>query len=130
MSNTLRNGQWLLPGQSLKSDNGNTELCVQSDGKLAFYQYGNCIFQNTAEQREDIKGLKMQEDGNLCLHTTRGDIIWHTETAYPRGDSSVYCIVQDDGNIVLYKSNGSPIWASDTREGTYSGGGSVNSHHR
>jgi len=30
-------------------------------------QGGQLRFQNTKDQRNDIKGLKMQEDGNLVL---------------------------------------------------------------
>jgi hypothetical protein len=65
--NTLGNGEWLLVGQSLFSQNGSVELRMQSDGKFAVYSGGICVFQNTAEQRTDIKGVKMQEDGHLCM---------------------------------------------------------------
>jgi hypothetical protein len=65
--NTLGNNEWLRPGNSLFSQDGNVELRMQDDGKIAVYRGGQCTFQNTADQRGDIKGLHMQEDGNLCM---------------------------------------------------------------
>jgi hypothetical protein len=58
--NTLGNGEWLLVGNSLFSEDGSVELKMQGDGKIAVYK-------NTAAQRNDVKGIKMQEDGNLCM---------------------------------------------------------------
>ena len=63
----LATGQVLRPGNSLFSPDGSTELRVQTDGKVAIYRDSTCVFQNTAEQRDDVTGLVMQEDGNLCL---------------------------------------------------------------
>jgi hypothetical protein len=65
--NTLGNGEWLLVGNSLFSEDGSVELKMQGDGKIAVYKGGECLFQNTAAQRNDVKGIKMQEDGNLCM---------------------------------------------------------------
>ena len=65
--NTLGNGEWLLTGQSLFSTDGTVEFKAQGDGKVAIYVNSSCVFQNTAEQRQDVKGVKMQEDGNLVL---------------------------------------------------------------
>lgn len=65
--NTLGNGELLPTGNSLFSQDGSVELKMQVDGKIAVYWGGECRFQNTDQQRHDVKGLKMQEDGNLCL---------------------------------------------------------------
>lgn len=65
--NTLGNGEWLLSGQSLWSTDGTVELKMQDDGKIAIYSDGEFRYQNTAEQRYDIKGMHMQEDGNLVI---------------------------------------------------------------
>ena len=65
--NTLGNGEWLLVGNSLFSQDHSVELRMQTDGKIAVYWGNQCRFQNTAEQRNDIKGIVMQEDGNLCI---------------------------------------------------------------
>ena len=65
--NTLGNGEWLLVGNSLFSQDGSVEFKMQADGKIAIYWGGQCQFQNTAQTRNDVKGIKMQEDGNLCM---------------------------------------------------------------
>jgi hypothetical protein len=67
MSDRLSNGEWLTPGHSKFSQNGKTELRMQTDGKIAVYREGKCLWQNTAEQRDDIVGVRMQQDGNLCM---------------------------------------------------------------
>ncbi|KAI5919644.1 bulb-type lectin domain-containing protein [Camillea tinctor] len=112
--NTLGNGEWMTPGTSLWSQDGSVELKMQMDGKIAVYWGGQCRYQNTREQRQDIKGVHMQEDGNLCMYDTNGTPVWHTDTASPTGDSTVICAVQNDGNVVLYR--GTPIWSSDTQK--------------
>ena len=65
--NTLGNSEWLLAGNSLFSQDGSVEFKMQGDGKIAIYWGGVCKFQNTTAERKDIKGIKMQEDGNLCM---------------------------------------------------------------
>ncbi|KAK6502515.1 hypothetical protein TWF506_003096 [Arthrobotrys conoides] len=110
--NTLGNGEWLLKGHSLFSQDGSVEFKMQEDGKIAVYWGGECRFQNTAQQRSDVKGIYMQTDGNLCMYDNNGEPIWHTDTAGSTGDSTVICAVQNDGNVVLYK--GTPIWSSNT----------------
>ncbi|KAH7149000.1 bulb-type lectin domain-containing protein [Dactylonectria estremocensis] len=109
---TLGNGDWLLKGTSLFSQDGSVEFKMQQDGKIAIYWGGKCRFQNTAQQTQDMKGLVMQHDGNLCLYDHSGNCVWHTNTASPTGNSTVICAVQNDGNVVLYK--GTPIWSSNT----------------
>ncbi|KAB8207286.1 D-mannose binding lectin [Aspergillus parasiticus SU-1] len=104
-------GDWVELGHSLKSKDGTVEFGVQADGRLVLSHSGQCVFQT--EQRNDIKGLKMKRDGNLCLYTTYGKLIWQTDTAYPIGDHSVCCFVQDDGNVVLYRGENA-IWSSHT----------------
>ncbi|KAI1258025.1 hypothetical protein MGN70_001070 [Eutypa lata] len=112
--NTLGNGEWLLVGQSLWSQDGSVEFKMQGDGKIAVYWGGQCRFQNTADQRHDIKGIKMQEDGNLVMYDNSGKAVWHTNTAGSTGDNTVVAAVQNDGNVVLYK--GTSIWGSKTQK--------------
>lgn len=64
---TLGNGEWLYPGQCLVSPDGDTQLKMQLDGKLAIYWDNKCRYQSSAEQVWDVKGLKMQGDGNLVI---------------------------------------------------------------
>lgn len=65
--NTLGNSEWLKSGQSLWSSDGSVELKMQGDGKIAVYWGGQCRYQNTKETSQDVKGLTMQEDGNLVM---------------------------------------------------------------
>lgn len=65
--NTLGSEEWLLSGNSLWSQNHEYELKMQNDGKIAVYRQGQFIWQNTREQRADVKGMKMQTDGNLVI---------------------------------------------------------------
>ncbi|KAI0395234.1 bulb-type lectin domain-containing protein [Xylariaceae sp. FL0594] len=111
---TLGNGEWLLTGQSLFSADGSVELRMQDDGKIALYYGGECRWQNTPDQRYDIKGLIMQGDGNLCIYDKAGKATWHTNTASPTGNSTCTLVVQNDGNLVVYK--GTPIWASKSNK--------------
>ncbi|KAE8377664.1 bulb-type lectin domain-containing protein [Aspergillus bertholletiae] len=113
MPNTLGNGEWLKVGQSLWSEDGSVEFKMQHDGKIAVYVDGECKFQNTKEQREDVQGIRMQTDGNLVMYDHNDSALWHTNTA--TNDGPVICAVQNDGNVVLYK--GTPIWSSDTFRG-------------
>jgi hypothetical protein len=63
----LDNDNWLYPGDSLASDNGNNEFKMQEDGKICIYWEGDCVWQNTEDQRDDIKGVHLQDDGNFVL---------------------------------------------------------------
>ncbi|KAF7557295.1 hypothetical protein G7Z17_g766 [Cylindrodendrum hubeiense] len=110
--NTLGNGEWLLKGKSLWSNDGSVEFKMQEDGKIAVYWGGQCRYQSTAEQTQNQKGIIVQTDGNMCMYDTSGKATWHTNTAAPTGNSTVVCAVQNDGNVVLYR--GTPIWSSNT----------------
>ncbi|KAF4981043.1 hypothetical protein FZEAL_3095 [Fusarium zealandicum] len=115
-SGRLDNGEWLLVGNSIFSDDGSVELRMQDDGKLAVYYDDECKWQNTAEQRGDIHGVKMQGDGNFVMYSDSGTgtATWHTDTASPTGQGSTYVAVQDDGNVVVYNNSDRAIWATDT----------------
>ncbi|KAJ5703723.1 hypothetical protein N7493_010861 [Penicillium malachiteum] len=109
---TIGPGEWLKPQTSLYSTDGNTELRMQSDGKIAIYRDGECVWQNTAEQRDDVKGIIDQDDGNFCMYTEDGTPIWATNTG-GQGNSNTFLTVQNDGNVVLYKVS-EVLWASGT----------------
>ena len=64
---TLGNGEWLLAGNSLFSEDGRTELRMQDDGKIAIYRGGLCDWQSSPHTHVDVKGVHMQKDGNLVI---------------------------------------------------------------
>ena len=53
-------------------------------------------------------------DDPVVRSDTKGNPVWHTNTASPTGDNTVICAVQNDGNVILYK--GTPIWSSKTKK--------------
>ncbi|KAF4957260.1 hypothetical protein FSARC_11356 [Fusarium sarcochroum] len=114
----LENGEWLLVGNSLYSEDGSVEFRMQDDGKIAVYHDDYCAWQNTPEQTDDIHGVKMQEDGNFVMYDNSGtgNATWHTDTASPTGNNTTTLVVQDDGNVVLYNEGGVPIWATSSNK--------------
>ncbi|CAJ0546635.1 Ff.00g012620.m01.CDS01 [Fusarium sp. VM40] len=102
----LDNDNWLYPGDSLTSENGNNEFKMQDDGKICIYWEGDCVWQNTEDQRDDIKGVHFTHDD---------EAVWASDTS-DHGDE-VYLAIQDDGNVVLYKGeddDAEAVWASNT----------------
>ncbi|EER29923.1 hypothetical protein D8B26_007189 [Coccidioides posadasii str. Silveira] len=110
---TLGNGEWLLKGNSLFSEDRSVEFKMQEDGKIAVYWGGQCRFQNTSHQSYNMKGIKMEKDGVLRMYDDNDKVVWETKLE-GAGDSTVICAVQNDGNVVLYR--GTPIWASHTQK--------------
>ncbi|KAF5710059.1 mannose-specific lectin [Fusarium mundagurra] len=113
----LDNDNWLYPGDSLTSESGSNEFRMQEDGKIAIYWEGEFVWQNTEDQRDDIKGIHLQEDGNFVLYTHDDEAVWASDTC-GQGDE-VYLVVQDDGNVVLYKGEddeAEAVWATSTNQ--------------
>ncbi|KAF4972003.1 hypothetical protein FSARC_1333 [Fusarium sarcochroum] len=108
----LDNGSWLSPGESLWSPNGSNELRMQEDGKIAVYWDGGCTYQSSEDEHEGIKGLVMQDDGNLVIYDENDEAVWASNTE-GSGDS-VHLVVQDDGNVVLYQDDEEAVWSSGT----------------
>ncbi|KAF4442927.1 Mannose-specific lectin [Fusarium austroafricanum] len=110
----LNNGDWLLVGQSLWSEDGTVECRMQDDGKIAVYHGDYCAWQSTAEQNWNTHGIRMQADGNLVIYdnSNTGNATWHTDIAAGKGNDKTYLIIQNDGNLVLYNDDDTPIWAA------------------
>lgn len=64
--NTLGTNEWLLTGQSLRSENGVYKFEMQDDGRIVIHEKDYVMWRN-AEERNDVKGIKMQSDGNLVI---------------------------------------------------------------
>lgn len=110
MTNVLNSGQWLRPGQNLKSSNGFHVFVMQDDGNLVLYSLGSPVWASGTDGHQ-VQGVVMQDDGNLVIYMPAGNPIW-ASNAHGRGISRL--IMQDDRNAVTYDSNNSPTWSSGT----------------
>lgn len=112
----LNSGQTLPVGDSLRSNNGDFSLDMQSDGNLVLY--GNTdprkVLWKTKTDGKDIAKCIMQKDGNLVLYRHNEDAEWSTKTD---GHIGAYLDLQDDGNLVVYSSSrDKALWDSGTAQ--------------
>jgi LysM repeat protein len=108
MSDTLTEGQKLVRGESLASNNGAYTLTLQDDGNLVLASRGQALWA-TSTKGEDVVRAEVQPDGNFVLYTADKPI-WHTDT---KGKKGVKLVLQDDRNLVLYAADG-PAWSTHT----------------
>jgi nucleoid-associated protein YgaU len=108
MSDTLTEGQKLVKGESLTSNNGAYTLTLQEDGNLVLASRGNAIW-STSTSGQDAVRAEVQGDGNFVLYTADKPI-WHSDT---KGKKNVRLTLQDDRNLVLYAADG-PAWSTKT----------------
>jgi LysM repeat protein len=108
MSDTLTEGQKLVRGESLASNNGAYTLTLQDDGNLVLASRGKALW-STSTDGKDVMRAEVQRDGNFVLYTADKPV-WHTDT---KGKKSVKLVLQDDRNLVLYAADG-PVWSTHT----------------
>ncbi|MGO9157677.1 LysM peptidoglycan-binding domain-containing protein [Mycobacterium sp.] len=108
MSDTLTEGQKLVRGESIASNNGAYTLTLQDDGNLVLASRGQALWA-TSTSGQDVVRAEVQPDGNFVLYTTDKPI-WHTDT---KGKKNVKLVLQDDRNLVLYAADG-PAWSTHT----------------
>jgi nucleoid-associated protein YgaU len=108
MSDTLTEGQKLVRGESLASNNGAYTLTLQDDGNLVLASRGQTLWA-TSTDGEDVVRAEVQGDGNFVLYTADKPV-WHTDT---KGKKNVRLVLQDDRNLVLYAADG-PAWSTHT----------------
>jgi LysM repeat protein len=108
MSDTLTEGQKLVKGESLTSNNGAYTLTLQDDGNLVLASRGNAIW-STSTNGQDAVRAEVQGDGNFVLYTADKPI-WHSDT---KGKKNVRLTLQDDRNLVLYSGDG-VAWSTKT----------------
>lgn len=90
----------LLPGQEIRSPNGQTRLVFQGDGNLVVYGLGRAIWSTGTQSTDPSKRperLVLQGDGNLVLRGN-GKAWWSSGT---NGTSARRLLVKDDGRLVL-----------------------------
>lgn len=140
----LRNGQRLLCGQDLVSNNMKYKLIVQVDGNLVLYKIpkhaigtsgpldsSHAIWSTQTSQRQqktsvhclsDRHGngtphfLLMQEDNHLCLYDQHGNCTWNSGT-HGKGHGKAEAKMQEDGNFVMYDEHGTALWCTRTKGG-------------
>ena len=108
MSDTLTEGQKLVRGESIASNNGAYTLTLQDDGNLVLATRGQALW-DTSTNGQDVVRAEVQNDGNFVLYTADKPI-WHTDT---KGKKGVRLVLQDDRNLVLYAADG-PAWSTHT----------------
>ena len=108
MSDTLTEGQKLVRGESLVSNNGAYTLTLQDDGNLVLASRGKPLW-STSTNGQDVVRAEVQPDGNFVLYTADKPV-WHSDT---KGKKDVRLVLQDDRNLVLYAADG-PAWSTKT----------------
>ena len=108
MSDTLTEGQKLVRGESIASNNGAYTLTLQDDGNLVLASRGVALW-DTSTNGQGVVRAEVQPDGNFVLYTADKPI-WHTDT---KGKKQVRLVLQDDRNLVLYAADG-PAWSTHT----------------
>ncbi len=112
--NALKPGEFLYPGDYLRSDNETYILRLQTDGNLV-------LFERTPLQEiplwasktvgQSVHCLMMELSGNLSLYSTASKLLWSTATdSYPQA----YLRITDQGEAVVFSSQGVPLWRSST----------------
>jgi hypothetical protein len=116
----LNNGDRLLRGKSLYSDNHMYELAMQDDGNLVLYNRnggGRSPLWSSKTDERAVVGAIMQQDGNFVLYSYDRKPVWATNTVRTSGVSH-RLVIQNDGNVVIYRTSGSgqarPVWATNT----------------
>jgi nucleoid-associated protein YgaU len=108
VGDTLTEGQKLVKGESLTSNNGAYTLTLQDDGNLVLASRGHAIWA-TGTNGQDVVRAEVQSDGNFVLYTADKPV-WHSDT---KGKKNVRLVLQDDRNLVLYAADGA-AWSTKT----------------
>lgn len=112
-TNTLRRGEQLRPGSSIKSPNGQYTLSMKADGNLTVTgPRGNLIWQSETSGYPGAY-LELRQDGRLALSDASGTEISIRNRPFPNEKFNDAALeVQDDGNVVLGTTGHHPVWAS------------------
>src|ERR1700744_6403159 len=108
VGDTLTQGQKLVRGESLTSNNGAYTLTLQDDGNLVLASRGQAIWA-TGTDGQGVVRAEVQPDGNFVVPAADKPV-WHSNT---EGKKDVRLVLQDDRNLVLYSGNGA-AWSTKT----------------
>jgi hypothetical protein len=99
--------QYLIPNQSLVSDNGAYKLIMQGDGNLVLYSTTGVRWNSGTWGNYDVLYAVMQGDGNFVIYKQGGIAIWNSGTQRNPG---AWLQLNGDGVIAIYKPGSIPIW--------------------
>ncbi|MGW0433684.1 LamG-like jellyroll fold domain-containing protein [Micromonospora sp. NPDC003197] len=105
-TNVLAGGETFTEGQYLRSNAGNYQLLMQSDGNLVLSQAGFPIW-DTGTGGNPGAYLRFQEDGNLVLYRNDDTPLWSTGTS---NGTAKQLVLRDDGDLVLIDTGGQVVW--------------------
>jgi len=109
LGNVIHTGTVLHAGSELKSENGEFQLEMQSDGNLVLYSGSSPTWSTNTSGRIGADAV-LQRDGNFVLYWD-GHPLWAAMT--DRGGSAANVLVmQDDGNLVVYSGAAKALWAT------------------
>ena len=112
-------GDFLQPGESIGSPNGNYDFVYQTDGNAVIYKRnkpkGEDALWSSKTDGESAWRTYMQEDGNLVVYRAEQHPVW-ASNVYGEEEKYKNCtlVMQDDGNLVVYNGENEAIWASGT----------------
>jgi hypothetical protein len=103
---SLKAGQSLSVGQSLKSRNGEYELNYQGDNNLVLYAKGQPLWASNTAGLPSPKSVEMQGDGNLVIYDGSGSPIWASNTSDKPG---VLLVLENSGRLALIDKDAKPV---------------------
>lgn len=109
---TLVQGEKLLPGQALVSDNGQFRLAFTQSGRLELFN-GEEVVWRSPERVDDSQipqSLDMQFDGNLVLYAKDEVPMWDSQT-HNQGDGQIEGRLSDEG-VFSVTRNGETVWST------------------
>lgn len=111
-NNTLEQGKYLLPGESIRSDNGKYMFIYQTDGNVCLYNTsGGSVWCSMALHTPGK--LVVQDDGNVVAYDSGGIPQWSTDTQ-GQGTGSYVLTLRDDRTVALMDSSSTVLWSTQT----------------
>ena len=113
MTSTLLPGDYLSPGESLVSDNGEYSLNFQHDGNLCIYYVKdgahNAVWCTMTDGKGSAKAV-LESTSNFVIYDEAGAEVWSSGSLGKAYNPAL--IMQNDGNLVIYATPA--VWATGT----------------
>lgn len=126
MGDRIGLNQYIQPGQSFESQNGQYQFIFQTDRNLVLYKREGddnialWASDTYSEDGADGYSVLLQQDGNFVMYDGNGTAIWATQSNYEAQEP--FIAIQDDGNVCMYDDgqggrDGNCFWATNTWQG-------------